>query len=165
MNDEAADVAAPDEAGAAPADTGPRALRKTVGSTAEEVRQTLINVSEELGRLGVNQPDQDAIEVVLAECMNNVVEHAYCQRPGRKFELKLLLTADSLFCRLEDHGQAMPGLMMPAGGLLDLSPELDDLPEGGFGWFLIRQLTSDLRYARANGLNTLSFQIPLGQSE
>ena len=136
-----------------------------VGSTASEVRQTLISVIGELRAFGVSQPDLEAAEVVLAECMNNIVEHAYAQQPGQRFELKLLLTSVSLFCRVEDQGHPMPGLTMPPGRLADLSSELDELPEGGFGWFLIRELTSDLDYAHTNGLNRLSFQIPLGRPD
>ena len=153
-------------------DSGARALRhrpffyhQFVGSTPAEVRQTLICVIEELRAFGLNRHDLEAAEMVLAECMNNVVEHAYDQQPGRRFELKLLLTSVSLFCRVEDQGQPMPDLMMPPGRLADLSTDLDELPEGGFGWFLIRELTSDLNYARTDGLIRLSFQIPLGRSD
>ena len=32
-----------------------------------------------------------------------------------------------------------------------------DLPEGGFGWFLIRSLTRDLTYLREDGYNMLCF--------
>ena len=37
-----------------------------------------------------------------------------------------------------------------------------DLPEGGFGWFLIRELTHDLTYRRDGSRNHLSFRMVLG---
>jgi serine/threonine-protein kinase RsbW len=37
----------------------------------------------------------------------------------------------------------------------------DDLPEGGFGWFLIRELTKDLQYVRHEDQNRLTFSIPI----
>ncbi len=36
-----------------------------------------------------------------------------------------------------------------------------NLPEGGFGWALIRDLTSDLLHHRVEGMNQLEFQVPL----
>ena len=36
----------------------------------------------------------------------------------------------------------------------------EDLPEGGFGWFLIRTLTLDLEYERDGGFNKLRFVVP-----
>ncbi|SDI65581.1 ATP-binding protein [Aliiruegeria lutimaris] len=140
-------------------------LSETVDSTAEDVRNALIRINDELKRLGVAPSDRDAIEVVLAECMNNVVEHAYCERPGSRFDLKLHLSADNLFCRVEDDGKPMPGLALPSGKSHNLSVDLSDLPEGGFGWFLIRELTCDLRYARERDRNNLMFQIPLSHDE
>ncbi len=141
------------------------ALTRVVGSTSEDVRETLRRLSADLGRLGVLETDREAVEVVLAECMNNVVEHAYCESPDGEFELKLCLTRESLFCRVEDRGRPMPGLAIPAGDTHDLSVELDDLPEGGFGWFLIRELTRDLNYCREEDRNSLSFNIRLGQAD
>jgi serine/threonine-protein kinase RsbW len=50
----------------------------------------------------------------------------------------------------------MPNLQLPQGAPADLS-DLDDLPEGGFGWFLIRAMTSDLVYHRTGGQNCVRF--------
>ena len=42
-------------------------------------------------------------------------------------------------------------------GRLAAAAEIQDLPEGGFGWYLIRTLTTDLTYLREGICNTLSF--------
>lgn len=52
----------------------------------------------------------------------------------------------------------MPGLCLPPG-LQQPVDLLEDIPEGGYGWFLIRSLTKDLAYHRINGTNHLSFLI------
>jgi serine/threonine-protein kinase RsbW len=57
----------------------------------------------------------------------------------------------------------MPGLCLPAGKFQPLD-DLADLPEGGFGWYLIRSLTEELSYRRSNGINRLSFQLCTKQS-
>lgn len=150
----------PKETGVSPG--AQHTLFEKVDSTAEGVRHVLLRVAADLQRLGISEADREAIEVVLAECMNNVVEHAYDENPGGSFDLKLFVAGDNIFCRVEDRGAPMPGLILPTSKEHDLSVDLDDLPEGGFGWFLIRELASDLRYARENDRNSLSFQIPLG---
>jgi serine/threonine-protein kinase RsbW len=42
---------------------------------------------------------------------------------------------------------------------------LGDMPEGGFGWLIIRQLARDVAYVREDGVNQLSFRIAVGGSE
>jgi hypothetical protein len=38
---------------------------------------------------------------------------------------------------------------------------LPDLAEGGWGWALIRAMTTDLSYVRCDDRNLLTFQVPL----
>ncbi len=105
--------------------------------------------------------DLGTVELVLAEVLNNVAEHAYAGGSG-PVEVDLRATAAGLACCVADIGLGMPDGKLPAGQLPDIRPDaLDDLPEGGFGWHLIRSLTADLTYARSAGQNRLSFVIPL----
>ncbi len=103
--------------------------------------------------------DRGLAEVVLAEVLNNVAEHAYGGTGGR-VEVRLMKEHGLLRCLVVDEGRPMPGGQMPTGRLPggpDLA--LDDLPEGGFGWHLIRSLSMDLTYARVDGKNRLSFAL------
>lgn len=101
-------------------------------------------------------------ELVLAEVLNNVAEHAYAGRPG---DVSVTLRRDprGLHCLIVDSGLPMPGGTAPLGQLPG-GPDaaLDDLPEGGFGWHLIHSLTQGLHYARQDGQNRLSFLVPPG---
>jgi serine/threonine-protein kinase RsbW len=109
----------------------------------------------------LGEADRATVELVLAEVLNNVAEHAYAGGSG-PVEVALAATPQGIACKVIDRGLAMPqdqppeGLLPPVG----TNPP-DDLPEGGFGWFLIRSLTADLTYARSAGRNRLSFVIPL----
>ncbi len=103
--------------------------------------------------------DRSTAEIVLAEVLNNVVEHAYAQGSGLIL-LTLSLGDGLLHCQVEDEGAAMPGGQAPAGQ----PPDPSDLSEGGFGWHLIRTLCRTLRYERADGLNRLSFSLPAERS-
>ena len=73
-------------------------------------------------------------------------------------ELSVSAHNSFLFLRTQDSGLPMPGGELPAGRLAEAT-DIQDLPEGGFGWFLIRSLTQDLAYQRVDGLNILSFCI------
>ncbi len=111
--------------------------------------------------LGLAADDRGTVELVLAEVLNNVAEHAYAGGSG-PVEVDLRATSAGLACRIADVGLAMPDGRLPAGHLPSAHPEAaDDLPEGGFGWHLIRSLTADLTYARSAGQNRLTFLIPL----
>jgi serine/threonine-protein kinase RsbW len=97
-------------------------------------------------------------EIVMAEALNNIVEHAYAAHSGA-IEISVDLGADGLQCVIADSGAPMPGHSLPQGKPHALQ-DLDDLPEGGFGWFLIRSLAQDLQYSRTREQNYLRFRLP-----
>jgi serine/threonine-protein kinase RsbW len=100
------------------------------------------------------------VELVLAEVLNNVAEHAYCGGPG-EVEVALWPRPSGLACEVVDTGAAMPQGRTPSGRLASgAGLPLADQPEGGFGWHLIRSLTCDLAYDRSDGRNRLRFVIP-----
>jgi serine/threonine-protein kinase RsbW len=103
--------------------------------------------------------ERGTAELVLAEVLNNIVEHAYAQGPG-DIEVTIRRVQGDLDCRIVDKGLPMPD-DDPPQGRLPLQDE-EDLPEGGFGWFLIRTLSRDLRYARVGGSNELTFRLDAG---
>ncbi|WP_240790247.1 ATP-binding protein [Rhodobacter sp. SY28-1] len=106
--------------------------------------------------------DRGMAELVLAEVLNNVAEHAYAEAGG-KVEIRLDGDPRGLRCLVVDEGREMPGGQLPEGRL-PCGPyvALDDLPEGGFGWHLIRSLCADLAYARVDGQNRLAFVLATG---
>ena len=105
--------------------------------------------------------DRATVELVLAEVLNNIAEHAYAGASG-PVEVQLQRLAAGLSCRISDQGGPMPGGSPPAGRSVDpVGLALADLPEGGFGWSMIRTLTVDMTYSRCNGCNRLCFMIPL----
>lgn len=97
-------------------------------------------------------------EIVMAEALNNIVEHAYAGRAG-VIEVCVMLGTDGLNCTISDFGAPMPGNTLPQGAPRPLG-HLPDLPEGGFGWFLIRALAQDLQYSRFRDQNFLRFRLP-----
>ncbi|MFN3293601.1 MAG: ATP-binding protein [Gemmobacter sp.] len=104
--------------------------------------------------------DDDArgsAEIALTEVLNNIVEHGYAGEPGL-IEVVIRPLQDGLHCVVTDRGRPMPGGVPPGAELPAASG--GDLPEGGFGWFLIRCLAQDITYVRHGAANRLAFRLP-----
>lgn len=102
------------------------------------------------------------VEIVLAEALNNIVEHAYGDHGRGLVDLEVEHRTSALVFRILDEGLPMPGGDAPSAKAQDLDVAVEDLPEGGFGWFLIRELTEDLSYRRVGDRNELTFRMALG---
>lgn len=124
------------------------------------VRAALGDAQRAMQAAGLSPGDRGTAEIVLAEALNNVVEHAYGDAGGEIW-LHLDRGMARLSCRIEDRGASMPALTLPEGRLPESCAR--DLPEGGFGWHLIRTLSRNLAYDRLDGRNCLSFDVPLEQ--
>jgi len=123
------------------------------------VRSALAQMMKQLTALDLSDHDRGNIELVLAEAMNNIVEHAYIDTPDGMVELQITPAYNGLICHLRDGGVPMPEGKAPNRPPAALDCDTEDLPEGGFGWFLIRDLAEDLNYTRISGKNLLSFRI------
>lgn len=129
----------------------------TLCATSEDVRDALIALRQDWGHLDPAMALWPAAELVLAETMNNIVEHAMARHDQGKIGLYIKLGQSGLSCCLNDDGDPMPGGALPEAAVTGPCP--DDLPEGGFGWPLVRCLTHDLSYERASGENILRFRL------
>lgn len=129
------------------------------------VRRALENVHDALKPLSLCAEDSENIELVLAEVLNNVVEHAY--PPSIKdgdIAIRCVHKDDGLHWKIIDEGVALQKTIQALGDPVDLDVAFDDLPEGGFGWFLIKTLAHDVSYTRQNGQNQLSLRIVVGET-
>jgi serine/threonine-protein kinase RsbW len=121
---------------------------------SQSVRGLLADLAKAEALTDMDADLRGAAELVLAEVLNNIVEHAYATEPG-KIEVTLRRIGGCLMCHVVDAGGPMPGGMLPTG--VAAPPCGDDLPEGGFGWHLIRSLSRDMAYTREGGVNHLRF--------
>lgn len=99
-------------------------------------------------------------ELVLAEVLNNIVEHAYASGPG-PIRLTLSHFPGWLGICVRDQGRPLPRELLQGDGTPAPERHAQNLPEGGFGWHLIRSLTQELHYLREGEENLLSFRIAL----
>lgn len=123
--------------------------------------ESVANLAEEVSLLCGNQPgmDTDAADMLrlcLAEALNNIVEHAYDGAEGRPIFADVQFQPDRLEVLLIDEGKPMPKGQCPDGSVDAFDPEdLENLPEGGFGWMLIRSQMDIVEYERREGCNVL----------
>lgn len=132
----------PDDAAAREIDATPLAVRALLGELF--ARPDLASLPPSV---------RDAAELVLAEVLNNIVEHAYDGANGR-IGVWAQRAGHRVTCRVTDHGRPMPNGQAPKGDL-----PTHQLAEGGWGWHLIRSLSQDLCYCRTAGQNILTFSI------
>jgi|GEM_PF-2119585 len=100
-----------------------------------------------------------SIELVLQEAASNIVRHGY-QESGKGFlelavslpEVEDLAGAKRRAIVLELTDNALP--FDPTAQLVD-TPDPLNMPESGYGLYLIRKLTDHLEYSRFGSLNNL----------
>ncbi len=124
-----------------------------------EVRDVLAELRASLTRYGPVSCDVATAEIVLAEVLNNIVEHGYRGAPG-PVEMRVWADAAGLTFVVIDAGAPLPGGRPPAGRLRRLPDDPTTLPESGFGWHLIHSLTDALDYDTEVGRNRLRGRVP-----
>lgn len=132
-----------------------------IASTPLAVRQGLLTMLDHPALAGLSESARGSAELVLAEALNNIVEHAYENAEGT-IEVRLQRLPHQLCCLVVDAGAPMPNSGLPVGLAQPIGAD-HELAEGGFGWFLIRALTTDLVYRRISARNHLSFQLNIEQ--
>ncbi|HEY9039576.1 MAG TPA: ATP-binding protein [Roseovarius sp.] len=139
----------------------PRLERKLfhVLATEQGVRAGLADMRDFLGDAGFDADACGTAEIVLAEALNNIAEHAFAATEAGVVRVTLTPGHHSLTAQIVDTGTALPELCPPSGQLPPLRGTKRSLPEGGFGWFLIRTLTECLCYTRHADENHLCLHI------
>ncbi len=101
---------------------------------------------------------RDEIVSALGEAFNNIVLHAYRDVHGGTIDMRVCATPSSVEVVLSDRGRsfdpsAIPAYVAPqmddAGGIDDI--DLDRLPEGGMGLFIIRSFMDEMTYVAGGG--------------
>lgn len=124
------------------------------------IRRALRTLSHWLIRQGIGPSHRGTVQIVIAEVLNNVAEHAYRGTRAGPVTLLICICGAGLAVHVSDRGAPMPGGQLPdcsaPGG-----PGAEAMNEGGYGLLLIRTLTRDLCYTRNGTCNNLRFLLPL----
>lgn len=140
------------------------------------VRAALIELRTRLDK-NANPEMIGKLELALAEILNNICEHGGVnpqtaqQEQSPLIHLCVMRHVGGLACAVTDNGMPLPLACLTQDQMDDYldsyldedsdDPMVSNLPEGGFGWFLIRDLTSSLSYFREGRRNLLAFTVPV----
>lgn len=131
-----------------------------VQSSEMAVREALAGVIAGLDPLALDIEEVSTVELVLAEALNNIVEHAYPDTTaGGLISIACRHKPDGLHVTIKDEGKTMPDGQVPIGMAPNVNVDVMDMPEGGFGWFLIKDLAKDIHYRREGGANLLDLRL------
>lgn len=122
------------------------------------VRGALTRIIGVLRLRGTSDEGLARAEIALAEILNNIVEHGYAGDEG-PIAIRMRCGGDRACFVVSDRGVVMPGGDLPEGML----PEDGLLPEGGYGWFLVRSMAECLAYQRRARTNLTSFEVMLAE--
>ena len=140
-------------------------IRFSVQSSELAVREALKKLLDGLKPLALDVEEAGTVELVMAEALNNIVEHAYPEgEPAGPISITCLHEGDGLHLTVVDQGRGMPGGQTPLGAAANVDVEMPDLPEGGFGWFLIKDLAKDVCYQRVEPENQLSLRLAVAMA-
>ncbi len=110
-------------------------LQVAIKSVQDEVTNVVGLISEWLGSHCVSRDPIDELELVLAEALNNVVEHAYLYAEDGEIDILVRLRQDLLQVTITDKGCKFDG--PPPLKEMDVeNMDFEELPKGGFGWHL-----------------------------
>ena len=129
--------------------------------TFAHVSDHLKKLQVELERNAVEPEPKDDILIVLAELLNNIVEHGYCA--SGKGNIHLTVHAhkrpdkNAVYIRTIDQGPPVPADALIGASLPSLTKDIQHMPEGGFGWFMIHTLTDSINYERIDDENRFTF--------
>jgi anti-sigma regulatory factor (Ser/Thr protein kinase) len=92
------------------------------------------------------------LTLALEECGSNIVNHGLQRDAEKTFRVSFDHTESAITIELRDPGPEFDPTLKPSG-----EPKVDDDdPPGGWGIFLVRRYTDEIRYVRESGENVLN---------
>lgn len=130
-------------------------LQVGINSVQAEVSNVVSKIGEWLTRHRIDIDTIGELELVLAEVLNNVVEHAYLYSEDGEIDILVRLRNDRLRATITDKGRKFDG--PPQLKVMDVeNMDFEELPEGGFGWNLIRTLMDKIEFEHKDHQNRLT---------
>ncbi|WP_299147112.1 ATP-binding protein [uncultured Tateyamaria sp.] len=140
-------------------------IQVCVQSSKLAVREALKELLAGLGPLHLDVEEVGTVELVMAEALNNIVEHAYpAGDPAGPIRIACKHATDGLHLTVTDEGRGMPDGRTPLGLAANLDVDFCDMPEGGFGWFLIKDLAKEVTYKRIDPQNRLTLRLAVAMA-
>ena len=134
-------------------------IRARFPATRLAVREQLARVQTCLKQTAASAGLRENVALLLAEILNNIVEHSLVGQPDARITLAITRDEAGIHVETWDAGRPLPPQLLASPRLPERPVDLVDMPEGGFGWFIIHALADDMFYERNDGTNRLSFRL------
>ena len=125
-------------------------LRVSLANQVGEIRRINAALSDLLSEEGVPDRTIHHVRLVIEELVSNIVRHAFDDERAHRIEVDVRTESRRVVVTIEDDGRAFNPKNAPALSLKDV---LEERRAGGLGILLVKRLTSDLTYTRANDRN------------
>jgi len=124
-------------------------LRLTIDRNLESIPLVGVSVRSIAAYCGLDEETASQIELAVVEAANNSVEHSPdCE--GAFVEVVIEQFSEKLSFHITDGGE-------PRSGMLAESLPEDPLSEGGYGLYLINEISDHAEWVDRNGRNCLHF--------
>ena len=107
---------------------------------------------------GLSEDVVFGLNVVLDEMLSNVIKYGYTDDAIHEIHIRLSVADGTLTAEIEDDGQPFDPC---AAAPVDVDAPMEERKVGGLGIHIVRQLMTEVGYARINGHNRLVMKLLL----
>jgi serine/threonine-protein kinase RsbW len=122
-------------------------------ASSTAVREAMIELRGRMRQWGLAEELAARVELVAAEICNNIAEHGFAGEATGSLCLHVSSVPPDMLLQITDHGAKPPAQLLERPRLPALDVARADLPEGGFGWFLVQSEADVVQYERDKGMN------------
>lgn len=123
----------------------------SIQSVYEKVSEACYGLRDFCLSVDIEKKVCSELELCLTEALNNVIKHAYKENPAGKIDLEYSYDKNEIAIKIEDDGSIRTNFAEPV--LVYDPADINSLPEGGMGLFIIKNLMDFTAYEREEGRN------------
>ena len=134
-------------------------IRFTIESNLKNVFLIGLAVNKISSHIGLNELESYRLELCVVEAVNNAIIHAYDKEAGNEVEVVFNIYPDRLVLDVYDTGKTMQGNLLEQKDISSLEFEpgnLDNIPEGGRGLAIMKEIMDSMAYKTEDGKNCLT---------
>lgn len=132
-------------------------VRLVIDSRLDEVRTVRKAISAMAAEVPFSAEEWQQVKTCVGEAVNNAIIHAYDKKAGHEVEVEIRLKPGRVVCTVADRGRSVPEEVWGKKPQLDVSSEdVENLPEGGMGLYIMHQIMDRIEYESKGGRNVLT---------
>lgn len=135
----------------------PAPVRIVIDSRLDEVRTVRKAISAMAADAPFSTEEWQQVKTCVGEAVNNAIIHAYGRETGHEVAVEIRLEPDRVVCTVADCGRPVPKELWGQQPQLNVSAEeIEKLPEGGMGLYIMHQVMDRVEYESKDGRNVLT---------